>query len=139
MHKISLKHTILCTFLIVFSSCKSNENCEGVICTEEFRIEYVTVVNQNQEPVALDDFQVIDMVSNDELTMELSQEEFQLAQQYGRYPLITDADLGTQESTNIQFRGFLDGEQIISEDYEVSSDCCHILTPDGNLFITINN
>ena len=138
-----LNYIAISTLLILLTACGSSDDdpCEGLVCTEEFRVEYVTVVNQNQEPVALDEFLVVNMELNYPLRLseELTAEEFQLAREQGRYPLLTDSDLPPLQTTYIQFRGILNNEILIKEDYDVSADCCHILTPTGNLDITINN
>lgn len=135
------KIIVFSTLLILLSSCGPNDDdpCESFICTEEFRIEYISVVNQNQEPVAFDEFLVVNMEFNYpiRLSEQLNPEEFQLAQEQGRYPLLTDSDLEPRETTFIQFRGIINDQQIIEEDYIVSADCCHIQTPVGNMEIII--
>ena len=118
------------------SSCEINSGCGA--CTDELRIATVSVVDTNQNPVALDDFQVINLLTNENITTDLSPEEFLDAQQNGRYPILDDSQIGRSDSISIQFQGFQSGTQVITEVYLITSDCCnHIESVVGNQNITL--
>ena len=139
MHKRIAQSFLIGILFLAISSCKTNDSCEDIACTLIFISESVKVIDQNDNPVALDDFQVINIGTNENITRQLSTEEFQMAQQLGSYPLVSDLDVEPQQTIEIQFQGFQSGTQIITENYTVSADCCHIGTPEGNLEIRINN
>jgi hypothetical protein len=119
-----------------FSSCEINSSCGA--CTDELRIATVMVTDQNQSPIALDDFQVINLQTNENITADLSPDDLLDAQQSGRYPILDDSQIGTSDSMSIQFQGFHCGIQVITEDYIVTSDCCnHIESVVGNQNIVL--
>lgn len=115
----------------------SNANCEDVACTLELRTILVSIENSNQDPVALDSFEVINTADGSELTQSLSPIEFEAAQRFGRYPLASDLDVGANQELNLRFRGFINGQEVIESDYTVASDCCHIGLVSGNLELVL--
>jgi hypothetical protein len=137
MRKLLIPLLAIFILFISFSSCESNGACGA--CTDDLRQVSVTIIDQGQNPVALDNFQVINRENNQNITLELSDEEFQDAQQNGRYPLANDLSIATLEILQIQFRGFQGGTQIITENYTIASDCCSkISSVEGNQEITID-
>ncbi len=133
----TLTRTLFFTIILFsISSCEINSSCGA--CTDELRIATVSVVDQTQNPVALDDFQVINLQTNENITADLSPEELLDAQQNGRYPILDDSQIGTSDTMSIQFQGFQGGTQVITEDYIITSDCCnHIESVVGNQNITL--
>ena len=108
-------------------------------CTDELRMEFITVKDQDQNAVVLDSYQVINTQTNVILSSVLTPEELDLAQQEGRYPLIDDTNIGVSQTLELQFQGFKDGTQVITENYTVTSDCCsHIDLVVGNGEIILN-
>lgn len=132
-----LTRTLFFAFIIFsIASCEINSSCGE--CTDELRIATVSVVDQTQNPVTLDDFQVINLQTNENITADLSPEEFLDAQQNGRYPILDDSQIGASDTMSIQFQGFQGGAQVITEDYIITSDCCnHIESVVGNQNITL--
>lgn len=121
-----------------FYSCQSNsEDCTEIACTLDFRVSNITIKDQNQIPVALDSYQVINLGTNEDITLELSPEEFQFAQQKGIYPLVDDLSVERRESIEIQFRGFINSVEVVTENFTAASDCCHVGMSEGNQEVTI--
>ncbi len=121
-----------------FYSCQSNDNdCAEIACALIFLTENVTITDQNQNPVALDSFQVINLGTNEDITIELTPEELQLAQQLGSYPLVNDLSAAPLESFEVQFRGYINSVEVVTQNYTVVGGCCHVGVSEGNLELTI--
>lgn len=130
--KTVFKLGILALLAILSGSCDDDDdNCVTVACTEVFVTIEISVVDDSQNPVALDAIIVTDLNSGQDRTIALSPEEFAYAQSIGVYPLITDGILGDNEERRLQFKGFQNNEEVISSDYTVATDCCHIALISG--------
>ncbi|WP_046746166.1 hypothetical protein [Kordia zhangzhouensis] len=140
----SLRLFLIITSLFIITipiSCNndddSNSDCGNVVCTLEFRTIVISIKDQNQNPVALDSFEVINIENNDDMTILLSTSEFEMAQQFGQYPLLNDTSLEVNQEREIQFKGFINNQEVISSIYTVSTDCCHISLVSGTLELTL--
>ena len=82
--KRSLLCSVICTVLILFS-CNSNDDanemgaCQEVLCTLEFRTIVVSIQDINQNPVALDAYEVINLETGEPLTITFASGDFQTA------------------------------------------------------------
>lgn len=123
--------------LFTFFTCKDNDPCSDIACTTELRAVFVHILDQNDNPTALDGFQVTNTNDNSNVTISLTQEEFQFAQQNGRYPLIDDLGIGTNETLELRFVGIVGSSEVVNELYTVNSDCCHISTVFGRIRIVL--
>ncbi|MBC7000719.1 hypothetical protein [Cytophaga sp. FL35] len=121
----------------LFVSCSnhddSDQDCGQVICIAEFVRILVSVTDENQNPILLDSFEVVNLENGKNITIQLSTEEFEGLREYGKYPLIEDGILGLNEERIIQFRGFIDNQEVVGEAYTVGTDCCHVGLVSGNL------
>lgn len=140
----SLKRSVLAVvllFTITQVSCDSNDDsntdCEDAICTAIFVRIMVTIADENQDPVALDSFKVIDLENGNEITISLSPSELEGLQEFGQYPLIEDGILGENEELQVQFQGFINEQEVVNSNYNVSTDCCHVGLDSGNLELTL--
>lgn len=119
--------SFLC-FLLLFSSCsKTDSECNGV-CSAEYRTIVVSIEDGEGNPVALNKYKVIDLKDGRDLSLDVSESEFQMMRERGTYPIFSDKhfrDYARQE-LNINFTGFIEGEKVVSEDYKVGADCCHV-------------
>lgn len=115
----------------------SNESCQDIICTLELRRINVSVLDENQNSVALDSFEVVDIENGEDLTITLSQSEFEGAQEFGQYPLIEDGIFGLNQERELIFKGFKDGVEVVSARYTVKTDCCHVSLKSGDVQLTI--
>ena len=87
--------------------------------------------------MALDSFEVVNLEDNSNITIALGASEFEGLQEFGQYPLIEDGVFEKNQVEQIQFKGFVDGQEVVSNDYEVSTDCCHIDLVLGSLRLTL--
>jgi hypothetical protein len=126
---------------IIQISCNSdddnNSDCENVACTYQFVTIVVSLKDQNENPVALDSFEVINVENENDITISLSSSDFELAQQLGQYPLVNDVSININQERQIQFKGFINDQEVISSSYTVGKDCCHIDVVSGNLQLTL--
>lgn len=131
-----MKKTALITliFSILFLSCDNKDDrCQDTICTTEFVIITTAVKDQNQNPVIFDDYQIINLRDNSTVTTSLSGLELESFLQEGIYPLMDDLTIENNQELNLQFKGFINGQEVISENYTVASDCCHVRLVSGNI------
>ncbi len=97
----------------------------------------VSIKDQNQNPIALDSFEVINLENGTDITVMLTSSEFEGAQEFGQYPLIQDGTLEVNQTQQIQFKGFIDNQEVINSNYIVSADCCHVGLDSGDLQLTL--
>ena len=131
---------ILLVAIPILISCNTDDsrsNCDNISCTEEFRTIIVSIKDENQNPVALDSFEVLLTENGNNIAMSFSTSEFEEVQQLGEYPLVNDASFDLNQEVQIEFIGFIDEEQVVNEIYVVSTDCCHINLVSGTLEIIL--
>jgi hypothetical protein len=118
--------------------CDSNDSsCQETACTLVFVTINVTIVYQNQNPVVLDSYELINLEDNSPVSLSFSTEELaQLAQQ-GVYPIMDDLSLDENQQLNLQFRGFLGNQEVVNENYTVAKDCCHVSLISGTTEISL--
>ncbi|MEM6542945.1 MAG: hypothetical protein AAF634_17445 [Bacteroidota bacterium] len=114
-----------------------NAQCEGSICTAIFVQINVTVTDQEQNPVALDTFTVTNLANGNDMTITLTASELANARETGRYPLTQDGILDLNEMRQIQFKGFINGQEVVSGNYTVSTDCCHVALDAGDVELSL--
>ena len=144
----SIKSFVIALFLLLTvtqTSCTSdddtntnvNSECESTICTLVLMTINVSIKDQDQNPVALDSFKVINKDNGDDMTLTLSPTALAAAKELGSYLLIQDGVLERNQKRNLQFKGYINNQEVITSDYTVSTDCCHIGLDTGNLELTL--
>ncbi|GGG54006.1 hypothetical protein [Bizionia arctica] len=130
--------SVLAIFLI---SCKSDDDsivdeCEEAVCPHVVITIDVYIIDENQDPVALDSYEVIDIENGEVLTTPMSPANFEYYQQLGEYPLITGPMVNGQEK-DLLFKGFINDIEVISSSYKVGRDCCfvNLISGDTNLVL----
>ncbi|MEM9142043.1 MAG: hypothetical protein AAGA86_03585 [Bacteroidota bacterium] len=124
-------------------ACNSDDNddtdaaCADTLCTAIFIRILVSVKDQDQDPVILDAFEVINVANGADMTIALSASELEGAKEFGQYPLVQDGTLALNETRHIQFKGFINGAEVITSTYTVSTDCCHVGLDSGDLELTL--
>lgn len=115
-------------------------DCSLTACTEIFISINVTVKDASSVAVALDRFEVIDKDTQEDITIELSAEEFQLVQQSGNYPLYNDLFVAQNQNRTrtLLFKGFANNIQIATGEFVVSTDCCHVSLKSDKAEIIVN-
>lgn len=136
-----MKQCILLTLFLLGISCNNDKtDCDGVVCTEEFRTIIVSIKDPMGNPVALDKFEVFDLDSGEDITREINANEFELMQQLGTYPIFGDEYSATYKNSSviINFKGFVANEEIVNVNFKVGADCCHVYLIEGITEIQID-
>jgi hypothetical protein len=127
--------------LLFFAGCENNDanDCTNQACTEVFKTIVVTIKDSENNPVVLDSFKVTNLENGDDLTRELNNTEFEAMREKGIYPLFGDeyARGFSNREVEINFKGYIDNEEIINSDYKVGADCCHVILISGDPEISI--
>ena len=127
--------------LLFFTGCENNDasDCANKACTEVFKTIVVTIKDSENNPVALDSFKVTNLENGNDLSREINNAEFEAMRENGVYPLFGDEyarDFSNKE-VEINFKGYIDNQEIISSDYKVGADCCHVILISGDPEISI--
>lgn len=95
------------------------------------------VKDQNENPVALDSFEVIDLENENKMTILLSPPEYNTAQENGAYPLVNDGSLDINQKKQIRFKGYINNQEVINQNYNIGKDCCHIYLISGAVALSL--
>jgi hypothetical protein len=118
-----------------FSCDKDDDSCPtNVICTEEYRMITVSVVDTSGNPVDLDMHEVY--IQGSMIPFNIIDDSWQA----GTYIIIADDKMNVldrYEPTTFRFDGYLSGELVVREYYQVRHDCCHVVLVSGNTNVTI--
>jgi hypothetical protein len=139
--KIFIAQSVL--FLALFVSCDNLDNptmdCSDIACTEQFVTINVSVKDGAGVAIPLDRFEVTILGTQEDITREISNEELELFRNNGSYPLFGDEFSGRFQNgiVEIVFKGFIGDSEVVSENYKVGADCCHVLLVSGDLDIII--
>lgn len=122
------KNLLIILSVYVLLGCNNDDtiDCSTIGCTEQFVTITVSIKDQNQNPVSLDYFEVINMENGSDITIGLSPSGLALAQQFGQYPLVEDGGVENNQEMSVQFKGFINNQEVISSNYIVGADCCHV-------------
>ncbi len=136
---------VLFSFLVLLVNCSDDDDdtvidCERIGCTEQFVTLTVNVRDASGVVIPLDAFEVIITATGEDITREVSGQEFENFRQNGTYPLFGDefAEKYRNKTEVISFKGFIEGKQVVNNSYKVGADCCHVLLIDGNPNITVD-
>ena len=136
---------IIVAFLSLFLvACNDNDDaeqqdCSEAICTLNFVTITVSVKDASGEPVLLDNYEVIDHETGENLAADFNGEEYKYLKEQGVYPILSDGNrVQYQNSTaTLTFKGTIHNEKVIDETYEVAADCCHVSLITGNTVIVL--
>ncbi len=144
MYKICLI-SVLFSSLILLMNCSDDDNnvaidCENIGCTEQFVTLMVNVRDASGVVISLDAFEVVITETGENITREVSDQEFEDFRQNGTYPLFGDelVERYRNKTEVIHFRGFIEDKEVVNSSYKVGADCCHVLLINGDLNITID-
>lgn len=134
--------TILTLFVLLQISCSDKDedvdlDCANIACTEIYITLVITIKDENQNPVSLDYFEVINVKNGSDLTISLSPSELAHAKEFGQYPLIADGGIDKNEELQLQFKGFVNNQEVISSNYTAGADCCHVSLIAGDLQLAL--
>lgn len=136
-----VKYIFLLMLLSFITNCHCNcdSDCVGIACTEEFVTIIVTITDQDTSPFILNDYKVINLDNNTDITNDLN-DFYQSFIGEGVYPIFDDRyqqEYQNQE-VELQFIGYIDEQEVINEFYLVGADCCHVYPISGDYDITID-
>lgn len=105
-----------------------NPDCENVYCTFEFRMIDLQVVDAKGNAVKLDSYYTEDMNGN-----KLPSHLYEYNNYSSAYVVFNDSWMAGNQNSSIRVRfvGFKNGIKVVSEDYLITSDCCHISKQSG--------
>lgn len=121
--------------IILKKRCADND-CTAIACTEVFVTISVKVVDATGAPVALDSYKVIDKETGEDVTPEHNIMDAQLS---GEYTIATDAMLDQNQTREFEFMGYLGDKQVVSGEYKIEKDCCHIELVRGHLELVLDD
>jgi len=115
---------------------KDKDQCpKNIVCTSEYRMITVHVVDTLGNPVALDFYEVY--VQGSLIPLNLIDNP---SWQAGIYVIIADDKMNTldrYEPTTLRFDGYLGAELVVREYYVVAHDCCHVVLHSGPTEVVI--
>jgi hypothetical protein len=133
--------------LLVFLQfgCTNEDNstvrdCEAVACTLNFVTLSVTVKDASGIKIPLDRFRVIVVDSGEDLTLDLDSNTYGNFSDSGFYPIFNDSYRSKYQnkSATIEFRGFIADKAVVTSQFKVGADCCHVLLLPGNTDIVLD-
>lgn len=127
MKRITLFFAVFC-FLTAFKCNKKDDaNCANIACTTSFAMITVEVVDNNGNAVKLDDYYTLTTGSNGLIKPD------QGLLDTGTYVVLDDSYQSQlkNRTDNYIFKGFINGKEVVSEQYTIGADCCHIYKKSG--------
>ncbi len=105
-----------------------------IMCTMDFRVVNLTIINGEGKPVMLDDF----YTEFEDFTFKTQRDEYQI--QEGLYPVVNDGDMYrlSFKGNSAVFIGIKDGKKILEHNLKVGKDCCHVVLMEGEEQIFID-
>ena len=141
----TIRIAFFCLLPILFATCTNDDNnsndidCNDIASTEIFVTLTITVKNTSGGVIPLDNFNVINVSNNEDLTRELSASGLEMARQNGTYALFGDEHSSRfqNESLDVIFKGFIEGEEVVNAKFKVGADCCHVKLVEGETDIVL--
>ena len=132
---------MLFVFPLLLLSCNGDDSdCAEAICTLSFDTITVFINDTDTNPVALDRFEVLIIGSGIDITRIVNESEFETMKENGTYPLFGDEYQQSYANTEVQlnFKGIINDQVIVNENFTVGADCCHVNLVSGNTNIMID-
>jgi|1_EtaG_2_1085319.scaffolds.fasta_scaffold66172_2 hypothetical protein len=112
---------------------KENPCPPDIICTMEFRIINLEIIDSNGEAVILDEFYT-----------EINGEKINIPDDVyeskdGFYPVATDGQMKdlSFDGNEVVFYGLIDGKTVVEHTMVIGKDCCHIQLKEGEKKIKV--
>ena len=104
---------------------------DDVACTKELRTETANIRYVNGDPIHLDKVRTFITASGE----VLREESFDAQTTPETYVIINDSNLDdiALSGTEVTFEGIVDGKVVVSRDFVVTHDCCHIMIVGNDL------
>ncbi len=129
-----MRNLFFATFLLFFTSCATSECDENIACTEVFVTIEIKLENQQGKPYGIDSYKTIN---------KSTKESFRLGDvnglRFGTYRVFDDSkkDKTSNKGEIFIFEGLKDGNIVVSEEFVISKDCCHINLVSGKTKVVI--
>ena len=139
-----MKNTVYLIFFLFLFGCNNRDNnksnCENIACTEEFITILVYIKDDLDNPVALDSIKVTISENGNDITREVNDLEWQMFRQNGTYPLFGDEYAKDYQNMELEinFKGFINDLEVVSANFIVGADCCHVILISGNTNLIID-
>lgn len=139
-----MQQLVIAAILISLLNCSDKDDndygidCGQLACTEQFVTIMVSVEDQTGTPVALNSFGVTIIDTEEDITREVNDDEYEIMKTSGSYPLFGDEYSNTyqKKTVGVNFKGFdEDDQEIVSVDFKVGADCCHVYLAEGKTTI----
>lgn len=103
-------------------------DCDGVVCTQEFRMIYLEVKDNAGSTVTLTSFHTEDMAGN-----KLPADLYEYDSWRDAYMVFNDSWVNGHEGTRkqVRFVGYVGSTKVVDEVYTIATDCCHIAKTAG--------
>jgi hypothetical protein len=127
-------------FTMLQISCKSDDDggdeCDEAICPSYPYAIFIYVNNENQVPVPLDSYEVINIETGNVLTSHFTPENFEHYRQEGEYPLVSNPiEIG--EEKDLLFNGIINNQVVVSSNYKVVRGCCFVNLVSGDVHLVL--
>ncbi len=116
----------------LFMSCKKEDDSD-LVCTSEFKIITVSIIDVNSDKIILDKFSVIDKNSGLDVTPPESLYPLNFAQERGEYPIVTDGSIELNSTREMTFIGYINNQEVIRSEYVAEEKLCGVSLISGNL------
>jgi len=118
----------------------NNSKCSDIACTEQFVTITVSLKDDVNNPVALDRIKVTISANGNDITREIPDIEWQSFRQNGIYPLFGDEYAKDYQNMELEinFKGFISNLEVVSSDFIVGADCCHVILVSGDTNLIID-
>ena len=122
----------------LFTACKEEVtecDVEGLACTQEIAVKYVSVKTAAGDVVPLDSIVVKKSGDGTVLFSEIPTVNAE-----GTFKLISDNEKDdiVKEGTDVTFYGYISGVEVANEDLKVGHDCCHVVYIAGTSDIVVS-
>lgn len=124
--------SLIAITMILMGCSKDDDDCSGnLVCTTEFRIISVEVLDSDGNPVIFDEFTVTNLQTTEVIELDWEPGD--------HYPIAYDSMRSELPADGHQFEivGFIDGQEVFRQIYLVGQDCCHITLLEGDTTIQI--
>ncbi len=113
----------------ILFACAVLIGCEpyGAICTEQFERIILEIVDSNGQPVELDSVKTVN--ASDKILYSGHDDESPIS----GYVVLTDSEkrLVSKKGSPLAFKGWKDGAEVVTEDFTIRNEGCHIVLVDG--------
>lgn len=106
------------------------QSCDPpVMCTKIYKTVSVQLKDAKGAAIRLDSFRVTILPEGKDITRPYEQHQLDSYRDYGSYPVVSDSDdfrFQRFTPTRVLFEGFIADKKVVSTEYIIQFDCCHV-------------